>query len=42
MKLYVKLFFIAIFFKRGFNRNTDFIRVSASYTASDDVTNCHT
>jgi len=47
MELYVKMSFISTFslfflvFKRGFNiiKSADFIRILASNTASDDVTN---
>jgi len=45
MKLYVKISFISIFssfflvFKDDFIRCVDFIRIAASNTASDDVTN---
>jgi len=44
MELYVKMSFISTFspflvFKRDFNRSADFTRISATNTASDDVTN---
>jgi len=45
MEISVKMFFISTFslfflvFKRDFNRSDDFTRISASNTASDDVTN---
>jgi len=45
MELYVKLFFISIFyffflvFKRDFIRCVDFTHIAASNTTSDDVTN---
>jgi len=44
MELYVKMTFIPTFslffvFKRDFIKRADFTRISASNTASDDVTN---
>jgi len=46
MELYVKMSFISTFslffflvFKRDFNISSDFIRIKASNTTSDDVTN---
>jgi len=45
MELYVKMTFISTFylfilvFKRDFIKRADFTRISASNTASDDVTN---
>ena len=45
MELYVKMTFFATFslfflvFKRDFIKRADFTRISASNTASDDVTN---
>jgi len=44
MKIYVKIIFISTFsfflvFNRDFIRHADFSRISASNTASDDVTN---
>jgi len=44
MELYVKCllfphFFLFYGFKRDFNTSADFTRISASNTASDDVTN---
>jgi len=44
MKIYVKISFSSIFslllvFKHDFIRSVDFIRIAASNTESDDVTN---